>query len=77
MQLTHVMKALRDPNADVRAAAAWGSCELLTSWWELLPGQAISRIMVLLQDTAFDADAPKVRMALIEGLGMLVDNPLV
>jgi len=77
MQLTHVMKTLRDPNAQVRAAAAWGACELLTTWWELLPGQAISRIMVLLQDTAFDGDAPKVRMALLEGLAVLVENPLV
>lgn len=77
MQLAHVMKALRDPNAEVRAAAAWGACELLTTWWELLPGQAISRIMVLLQDTAFDGDAPKVRMAVLEGLAVLVENPLV
>eukprot|EP00892_Ulva_mutabilis_P008376 jgi/Ulvmu1/5910/UM026_0032.1 len=76
MQLTHVMKALRDPNAEVRAAASWGACELLTSWWELLPEQAISRILILMQETAFDADAPKVRMAVIEGLSLLVDNPL-
>lgn len=77
MQLSHVMKALRDPNAEVRAAAAWGACELLTTWWELLPGQAISRIMVLLQDTVFDGDSPKVRMAVLEGLTVLVENPLV
>lgn len=76
MQLTHVVKALRDPAPAVRAAAAAGACRLLASWWELLPAQAITKLMVLLQETALDAGSPSVPIALMDGLSELVTNPL-
>jgi condensin-2 complex subunit G2 len=77
MQLTQAMKALRDPSPKVREAAASGACHMLTTWWELLPHQASSKLMVLLQESAFDSGAPRVRIALLIGLKDLVNNPLV
>lgn len=77
MQLTQATKALRDPMPTVRVTAVAGACEMLTTWWEFLPPQAITKLMVLLQDSAFDSAAPRVRTALLVGLKDLVNNPLV
>ena len=77
MQLTRAMKALRDPVPTVREAAVSGNCGMLSTWWELLPAQAITKLMVLLQGSAFDGAAPRVRTALLVGLKDLVNNPLV
>jgi hypothetical protein len=77
MQLTHMMKALRDPMPAVRVTAVAGACSMLATWWELLPAQAITKLMILLQESATDSASPRVRTTLLAGLKDLVDNPLV
>jgi hypothetical protein len=77
MQLTKVMTALRDPSAIVRITAVTGACNMLTTWWELLPAQAMTKILILLQDNAHDSVSPRARIALLLGVRELVDNPLV
>ena len=77
MQLTHVLKAMRDPEPDVRLTATAGACSALNLWWAFMPAQTISKFFALLQQNAFDGAAPAVRKAVLVGLQDLVDNPLV
>lgn len=77
MQLTHIMRALKDPSPTVRQTAVSGACLLLSTLWELLPARSITQLTVLLQACAFDAAAPSVRVALLLGIADLVNNPMV
>lgn len=80
MQVTKIANALRDTDPSIRKLAAAGACELLLKYWELFTqfsGQLIGKLMALLKFSAFDAESPKTRVAVLEGLASLVQNPLV
>jgi hypothetical protein len=80
MQVTRISNAFRDTDPIIRKQVAVGACMLLTKWWELLTnfgGQLIGKLMALLKYAAFDAESPKTRVAVLEGLALLVENPLV
>lgn len=74
-QLAAVADALVDPAPAVRAAAAPGCCALLDLYWEIIPSATTAAFVARLTDQlAFDAAAPGVRVAVLEGLRLLVDN---
>lgn len=80
MQVTRIAAAMRDTDPTIRTQVAAGACVLLSRWWELLTnfgGQLIPKLMTLLQLSAFDSESPKTRVAVLEGLTLLVENPLV
>lgn len=80
MQVTRIANALRDTDPAIRKQVAAGACALLSKWWELLTnfgGQLIGKLMALLKYSAFDSESPKTRVAVLEGLALLVQNPLV
>lgn len=72
---------MKDTDPTIRKQVAGGACSLLFKWWELLTGfggsQLIGKLMTLLQFAAFDSESPKTRVAVLEGLTILVENPLV
>jgi hypothetical protein len=79
-QITKIIQALHDHSPQVRAAVAWGACQLMSKWWEFLwdnDVQTISRLTATLLANAFDADCTKSRVAVLEGLAVLVENPMV
>ncbi|KAI8470384.1 MAG: condensin II non structural maintenance of chromosomes subunit-domain-containing protein [Monoraphidium minutum] len=74
-QLAAAADALADPAPAVRAAAAPGVCALLDTYWEIIPSATTAAFVAKLADQlAFDAAAPGVRVAVLEGLRLLVDN---
>lgn len=80
MQVTRIANAMRDTDHTIRTQVAAGACVLLSKWWELLMncgGQLIGKLMALLKGSACDSDSPKTRVAVLEGLAVLVENPLV
>ena len=80
MQVTRIAAAMRDTDPAIRKQVAAGACLLLSRWWELLTnfgGQLIGKLMALLKGSAFDAESPKTRLAVVEGMALLVENPLV
>lgn len=66
---------MADDAPAVRAVAASAICKLLNQYWEMLPSATISLYIQRLTDQlAFDAAAPAVRVAVLEGLSLLIDN---
>ena len=76
-QMGHLRRLMEDDSPAVRAAAAEGACRVLNAYWELIPARTTASILdALVNDTARDASAVSVRVAALEGLARLVDNPM-
>eukprot|EP00123_Amoebidium_parasiticum_P016085 comp23283_c1_seq1/m.38138 comp23283_c1_seq1/g.38138 ORF comp23283_c1_seq1/g.38138 comp23283_c1_seq1/m.38138 type:complete len:1190 (-) comp23283_c1_seq1:438-4007(-) len=68
---------LKDTDAAVRAHAVGGVCHVLKEFWELIPIETTSELLeVLVNDLAYDASSPAVRLAVCEGMNNLLSNPL-
>lgn len=76
-QFAVLTRALKDDVPAVRAVAVTGTCHILNTYWELIPGAVITGYLKLIAaDLAFDGAAPAVRAAVAAGLATMVDNPL-
>ena len=68
---------LKDDDHRVRAAAASGVCHVLREYWEALPTQTTHRILSYIVGTlGFDSSSPSVRLAVVSGLGHVLEQPL-
>ena len=68
---------LKDDDQRVRAAAASGVCHVLREYWEALPSNTTHRILTYVVGTlGLDSSSPSVRLAVISGLGQVLDQPL-
>ena len=68
---------LKDEDHRVRAAAASGVCYILREYWEALPTQTTHRILSYVVGTlGLDSSSPSVRLAVISGLGQVLEQPL-
>ena len=68
---------LKDDDHRVRAAAASGVCHVLREYWEALPTQTTHRILSYIVGTlGFDSSSPSVRLAVVSGLGHILEQPL-
>ncbi|KAL0037621.1 hypothetical protein WJX77_005190 [Trebouxia sp. C0004] len=76
-QFEELSKGLRDEAPAVRITAASGICALLNTYWELIPSAITAAYLKHLTDeVAYDSTSPGVRLAAVQGLTGLVDNPL-
>ncbi|KAF5833222.1 condensin II non structural maintenance of chromosomes subunit-domain-containing protein [Dunaliella salina] len=78
--MTQQFAALSECMADecplVRAAAVAGAAQVLNKYWEIIPAAATATFVAKLTgDLAYDMSWPSVRVAVLEGLTLLVDNP--
>lgn len=68
---------LKDTDHRVRAAAASGVCHILREYWEALPAQTTRQILTYVVGTlGHDSSCATVRLAVISGLGEVLDQPL-
>lgn len=74
MQLTHVLKALKDTSPAVRHVAVAGACAVLSRFWEVIPVQVVAKLATSLQLCAADAASPAVRAAVATSVADLTDN---
>eukprot|EP00884_Botryococcus_braunii_P013107 jgi/Botrbrau1/21798/Bobra.0190s0023.1 len=76
-QFGSITAALADPTPSVRAAAAKGVCALLDQFWELIPANvSVPYLKRLTEELAYDGASPAVRASVLEGLAVLVQNPM-
>ncbi|DBA71994.1 TPA: hypothetical protein ACH3X2_010737 [Trebouxia sp. C0005] len=76
-QFEGLSKGLQDDAPAVRITAASGICALLNTYWELMPaGITAAYLKHLTDEVAYDSSSPGVRLAAVQGLTGLVDNPL-
>ncbi|KAH0471805.1 MAG: uncharacterized protein KVP18_002726 [Porospora cf. gigantea A] len=62
---------------EVRRAAAVGVGRVLNKYWEMVPTDQLNQFLDLLfNKLSKDAASPLVRVAAVEGLGVILDNPL-
>eukprot|EP00775_Hariotina_reticulata_P006481 gene6481-6708_t len=67
--------ALTDCCPLIRVVAAQGICSVLNLYWEIIPSATTAGFVSRLTgQLAFDAALPAVRVAVLEGLQLLVDN---
>lgn len=68
---------LKDVDHRVRAAAASGVCHILREYWSALPAQTTKQILSYVVGTlGRDSNCATVRLAVVQGLGELLDQPL-
>lgn len=68
---------LEDPCPTVRATAIHGVCRITSVFWELIPAHIIKMFLsTLITDLAFDMSSSAVRVAVFQGLKVLLDNRL-
>jgi len=68
---------LKDADHRVRAAAANGVCHILREYWEALPIQTTRQILSYVVGTlGNDTSCAHVRLAVVTGLGELLEQPL-
>ncbi|PNH03936.1 Condensin-2 complex subunit G2 [Tetrabaena socialis] len=74
-QLGLLLDSLADPCAAVREAAVAGCCHCLNLYWELIPAATSAKVIgELTGKLAFDGASRGVRLAVLRGMGLLVDN---
>lgn len=68
---------LTDSDQRVRALTALGVCHILTEYWDVLPTATTHNLLKYLVDTlAVDASCATVRLAVFQGLEVLLQQPL-
>ncbi|XP_029192981.2 condensin-2 complex subunit G2-like [Acropora millepora] len=68
---------LEDPCPTVRATAIHGVCRVTGVFWELIPAHVIKMFLTtLITELAFDTSSSAVRVAVFQGLKVLLDNRL-
>eukprot|EP01047_Picozoa_sp_COSAG01_P026012 COSAG01_NODE_1661_length_9583_cov_37.367356_6_plen_1155_part_00 len=76
-QFDCLRELLVDPTVAVRVVGVSGICRVLCVYWEVIPPATTQAFLKLLvQQSAHDANAAALRMAVCEGLGYLLDNQL-
>ncbi|WIA12344.1 hypothetical protein OEZ85_012395 [Tetradesmus obliquus] len=74
-QFQALSDGLTDACPSVRVVAAQGICGVLNLYWEIIPSATTAGFVSrLTSQLAFDAAMPAVRVAVLEGLQLLVDN---
>ncbi|KAA0165644.1 hypothetical protein FNF31_00274 [Cafeteria roenbergensis] len=74
---TAIYRLLADASPAVRAAAAQGTCRILSSFWELVPAATTKRLLARVAgDCARDASSVAVRSAAVDGVAFLLDQVL-
>ena len=69
--------SMEDPNESVRKCAVVGSGRILRDFWEVLTIEQIAMILDCIgQKTGKDKNSVKTRMATIDAISLIVDNPL-
>lgn len=64
---------LVDEFPEVRIAAVIGVCRTFAVFWQIVPLDIFNGAMtIILRDLAFDAASPKVRLAVIKGLRLIL-----
>ncbi len=62
---------LEDPSVVVRGATVVGVSQILSLYWEMIPGSVIKSLLGrMVQDLAWDASAISVRVAVIQVSGV-------
>lgn len=57
---------LRDPDHDVRALAAEGTCQIMSTFWEMIPGEITKDLInVITTELVWDQSWTGVRLAAI------------
>jgi condensin-2 complex subunit G2 len=68
---------LEDADHRVRAAAASGVCRMLRDYWEAVPAATTQKFLgFIASKLGSDASSALVRVAVVQGLHGLLDNPL-
>lgn len=76
-QLDILQSLLIDPEPHVRVAAIMGVCRILSVFWEAIPLHVTKAYITrLVGSLAFDSASALVRLAVVEGLAELLEQPL-
>ena len=76
-QLDMLQALLLDPEPHVRVAAVVGVCRVLSVFWEAIPLHVTKQYVTrLVGSLAFDSSSALVRLAVVEGLTELLEQPL-
>ncbi|GAB5035027.1 heat repeat domain containing protein [Nannochloropsis oceanica] len=76
-QLDMLQALLLDPEPHVRVAAVVGVCRVLSVFWEAIPLHVTKQYITrLVGSLAFDSSSALVRLAVVEGLTELLEQPL-
>ncbi|KAF7456506.1 Condensin-2 complex subunit G2 [Cryptosporidium felis] len=76
-QFSLFQNLLLDNHSDVRVAAINAVCRILTLYWEITPVERICDILdTLISKCIEDKQSPDVRIAVVNGINVLINNPL-
>lgn len=76
-QFTIMKELLEDPSVAVRIAAITGVCRVLSYYWELVPASVIKSFLTkLIVKLCRDASSDNVRVAVLQGMCVIMDNVL-
>jgi len=76
MQHTAMMNLLRDENPIVRCSAISGVCNILASYWLLIPSDTINQVVAMLvKESVWDTSNARVRLVTLTGIKALLACP--
>ncbi|XP_065883679.1 condensin-2 complex subunit G2-like [Dysidea avara] len=76
-QFTIMKELLEDPSVTVRVVAIKGVCRVLCYYWELVPVTVIKQLLTkLVSDLCYDVSSDAVRIAVLQGMCVIMDNLL-
>lgn len=68
-------KLLMDECPDVRGVAVEGGCRILNLFWEVIPSEAITKILTKIFDDLTHDACTEVRLSTVHGIMYLLGNP--
>ncbi|KAJ1607087.1 protein phosphatase regulator like HEAT repeat-containing protein [Cryptosporidium canis] len=76
-QFSLLHNLLIDNNSEVRVAAIQSVCRILTLFWEIIPIERINDVLMTLSSKCIeDRSSSDVRVAVVNGISVIVSNPL-
>ncbi|XP_019854077.1 PREDICTED: condensin-2 complex subunit G2-like isoform X1 [Amphimedon queenslandica] len=76
-QFNLMKELLMDQSVVVRTSCVSGVCHVLSYYWEMIPAPVISDIIrIIIHQLAFDTTSSDVRIAVLQGVGVVLDQRL-
>ncbi|KAL8558635.1 hypothetical protein ACOMHN_022558 [Nucella lapillus] len=76
-QFDLMQRLLSDPCPVVRGLTVEGVCRVVSNFLEVIPGEVVQTLLCkLLKELAWDTASPAVRLAVVKGVGVMLDNAL-
>lgn len=76
MQHSFMLNLIRDEHPKVRCEAIRGVCQVLATFWLLIPSETINQIInIMIKELVWDSSNPRVRMTTIRGVATLLRSP--